>query len=80
MVQLLPLKVHISIHHSSVFFYLLKQNRIIVHDEIHESYPGKSIYRKAPKCLDRSNGQTMQIEISIGLIRVTQLQFCCTLL
>ena len=77
MVELLPLKV--SQYIIALFFYLLKQNRIIVHDEIHESYTGKSIYRKDPKFLDRSNGQTMQTEISIGLIRVTQLPFCCTL-
>ena len=69
MVELLPLKV--SQYIIALFFYLLKQNRIIVHDEI---------YRKDPKFLDRSNGQTMQTEISIGLIRVTQLPFCCTLL
>ena len=44
MVELLPLKV--SHYIIALFFYLLKQNRIIVHDEIHESYPGKSIYHK----------------------------------
>ena len=76
--ELLPLKVFQYI--IALLFYLLKQNRIIVHDEIHESYPGKSIYPKDPKFMDRSNGQTMQTEISIGLIRVTQLPFCCTLL
>ena len=68
MVEVLLLKVS-QYTIALFFFYLLKQNRIIVHDEIHESYPGKSIYHKDPKFLDRSNGQTMQTDVSIGLIR-----------
>ena len=47
--------------------YLLKQNRVTVPDEIHESYPGKNIYRKESKFLDRSSGQTVPIQISLLL-------------
>ena len=53
-------------HHNSVFS-LLKQNSVIAPDEIHESYPGKYIYHKDPKFLDRSSGQTAQTEISLLL-------------
>ena len=49
------------------FFYLLKQNRVIVPEEIHASYPGKNSYRKGPKFSDRSSGQTVQIVISLLL-------------
>ena len=45
--------------------YLLKQNRVIAPDEIHESYPDKNIYRKDPKFSDRSSGKTVQTEISL---------------
>ena len=51
---------------TSVFrIYLLKQKRFIVPDGIQESYPGKNIYRKDPKFLHRSSGQTVQTEISL---------------
>ena len=43
--------------------YLLKQNRIIVPDKLHDYYPGKIIYRRDPKFLDRSSGQTVPIQI-----------------
>ena len=65
--------------------YLLKQNRVTVPDEIHESYPGKNIYRKEPKFLNRSSGQTVQIEISLLLRNPSDkglhsYHFICTLL
>ena len=47
--------------------YLLKQNKVIVLDEISESYPGKNIYRKDSKFSATSTGQTVQIEISLLL-------------
>ena len=43
-------------------FYQLK-HRDIVPGEIHESYPGKNIYRKDPKL----SGQTVQTEMSLHL-------------
>ena len=46
---------------------LLKQNRVIAPDEIHESHPGKNIYHKDSKLLYRSSGQTVQTEISLLL-------------
>ena len=48
-------------------FYVLKQNGIIVPGEIHKSYPGRNIYRKDLKFLDRSSEQIVQIEISLLL-------------
>ena len=45
--------------------YLFKQNRVIVPDEILESYPDKNIYRKDLKFSDRSSGLTVQTEISL---------------
>ena len=45
----------------------LKQKRVIVPHEIHEGYPGKNIYRKDPKFLDRLSGQTVQTEVSLLL-------------
>ena len=48
--------------------YLLNQKRVIVPDEIHESYSSKNIDRKDPKVLDRSTGQTVQTEISLLLL------------
>ena len=45
--------------------YLLKQHTVTVPDEIHENYLGKNIYRKDPRFLDRSYGQTMQTENSL---------------
>ena len=35
------------------FFFFLWKQRVIVPDEIRESYPGKNIYHKDPKFLDR---------------------------
>ena len=62
-----------SIHQYPVFT-LLKQNRVIIPDEIYESYPGKKIYRKYPKFSDRSPGQMCKLisacSLGIGLIRV----------
>ena len=59
--------------------YLLKQNRVIVPDETHESCSGKNIYREDPKFSDRLSGQIVQMRsacsLRIGLIRVTQLPF-----
>ena len=60
-------------HHNSVF-YLLKSNRDIVPDEIHESYPGKNIYHKDPKFSDKLSGQKVQnrsvSSLEIGVIMV----------
>ena len=49
--------------------YLLKENRFIVPDEIHEDYLGKNNYRKNTKFLDRSSvhGQTVKTEITLLL-------------
>ena len=43
-----------------IIIYISSIDRVIVPDEIHESYPGKNIYRKDPKFSDRSTGQTVQ--------------------
>ena len=48
-------------------FYLLKPNRVIVPDEIHQSYHSKNIERKDPKFSDRSAGQTVQTQNSLLL-------------
>ena len=47
--------------------YLLKQNRVIVPDEIHANYPAKNIYRKDPKFSYRSYAKTVQTEIRLLL-------------
>ena len=50
---------------SVLCIYLLKQKRVIVPDVMSKSSTGKNIYRKDPKFLDRSSGQTLQTEISL---------------
>ena len=45
--------------YTSTLYLFVETNRVIVPDEIHESYPGKNIYRKDPKFSDRSSGQTV---------------------
>ena len=50
-----------------LFSYLLKHNRVIAHDEIHESYSGKNILCKDPKLSDRSTEQTVQTDVSLLL-------------
>ena len=51
--------------------YLLKQKRVIAPDEIPERYPGKDIYHKDPKFLDRSFGQKVKTEISLLLMNLS---------
>ena len=52
-------------------FYLLIQNKVIVPDEKHKSYPGKNIFRKDPMFADRSSGQTVQTEIILLIENVS---------
>ena len=63
------MSVRLGLHTSVLCIYLLKQNRIIVPDEIHENYSDmcKNIYRKGPKFWDRSSGQIVQTEIRLLL-------------
>ena len=55
--------------------YLLKQNRVIIPDEISENNPGKNIYRDDYKFKDRSSGQTVQ---SVILLFDIDVQGRCT--
>ena len=63
-----------SIRTPVLCIYLLKQKRVNVPDEIHESYPGKNIYRKDPKFLtdqlDKQCKLRSAYSLGIRLIRV----------
>ena len=52
---------------SVLCIYMLKQNKVIVLDEIFKNYPGKNIYCKGPKFWTDCSGQTVQTEISLLL-------------
>ena len=63
--HLLEQRIIIPQNTITLFFHLLKQNRVIVPDGIHESYSSKNIYHKDPKFSDRSSGHTVQTKISL---------------
>ena len=57
----------IKVPRYSFIFVETNYNSVIVPAEIHESYPGKNIYREDSKFSDRSSGQTVLTEISLLL-------------